>query len=206
MINLTVTRDKFNKALGHINRKGVPELVSWLETTDFFMAPASTNFHGNYDGGLMEHSVHVVEFGLTNFNYMVKYKPQLEYLKESVILVGLFHDVCKVNQYSKGQKWLKDETTNKWKSYMGYQFKDDLPLGHGEKSLYLISKFVELKDNEALAVRWHMGCSEVGTQIDGLTKYSYNTAWENPLVQLIHVADMASLLISETIDYKSQAQ
>jgi hypothetical protein len=205
MINITATREKFDKALAHINRPGIDNLVKWLQTTDFFTAPASTNFHGNYDGGLMEHSVHVVELALTNFNYICKYKPDLANLKESVILVGLFHDVCKVNQYHRGQKWIKDDN-NKWKSYMGYQFKDDLPLGHGEKSLYMVSKFIDLTPTEALAVRWHMGSSEVGTQIDGLTKYSYSTAWENPLVQLIHIADMASLLLAETIDYKSQAQ
>ena len=78
MATLAQLRTKFDKALSYIEREGLDELVTWLEKeTDFFKAPASTRFHGNYDGGLLEHSLHVVEFALTNFNYVLKYKPEL---------------------------------------------------------------------------------------------------------------------------------
>jgi len=204
MATLAQLKEKFNKVQEHIVRDGVSDLVSWLETeTDFFTAPASTRFHGNYEGGLVEHSLYVVEYGLHLLNYTLKYKPELEHLRESVVLTALFHDVCKVGQYSKGEKWTK--INNRWASYQGWQFKDPLPIGHGEKSVYYITKFVELTDPELMAVRWHMGNSEVGTQIDGFTKYAYQEAWEHPLPRIIHAADLASTLIGDTIDLASTA-
>jgi hypothetical protein len=206
MATLAQLREKFDKATSKVQRDGLNDFISWLETTDFFSAPASTRFHGNYDGGLVEHSLHVVEFALTNLNWVMKYKPELENLRESAIICGLFHDVCKVNQYTWGEeKWTKNEA-GRWVSYSSYGFHDDLPMGHGEKSIYYISKHMELKKSEILAIRWHMGSTEAGTQLDGLTKYAYQQAFEDPLVKLIHTADMASTMIGETIDYKSRAK
>ena len=201
-------KEKFEKAVSRVNREGLDNLINWLETeTDYFSAPASTRFHGNYQGGLMEHSLHVLEFALTNLNWAMKYKPELKELQESVVICSLFHDVCKVNQYTWGEeKWTKNDSTGKWMSYKTYGFKDDLPMGHGEKSIYYITKHMELTKQEILAIRWHMGSSEQGTTIDGLTKYAFQAAWEYPLVKIIHVADMASVLVGDTIDYKSRAQ
>jgi hypothetical protein len=211
MATLAQLREKFNKALSHIEREGIDDLVAWLENeTDFFRAPASTRFHGNYDGGLLEHSLHVVEFALTNFNYLLKYKPELEKIKESVIIAALFHDVCKVNQYKWGEeKWTKvedDSGRERWASYKAYGFEDDLPMGHGEKSVYYVSQHIKLTKSEILAIRWHMSTSEPGTQLDGLTKYAYQQASEDPLVKLISSADQVSVLAGDTVDYKSQAR
>lgn len=211
MPTLAQLRDKFDKAASHIKREGINELIMWLETeTDFFKAPASTRFHGNYDGGLLEHSIHVVEFALTNYNYLLRYKPELQNLKESVIIAAIFHDVCKVNQYKWGEeKWTKipdGRGGEKWASYKGYGFEDPLPMGHGEKSVYYISKHMELTTSEILAIRWHMGYSEPGTALDGLTKYAYQAASQDPLVKLIHAADVISVLLGDTIDYKANAK
>jgi HD superfamily phosphohydrolase YqeK len=208
MPTLAQLRDKFNKATSKINRNGIDSLINWLEKdTNFFTSAASTRFHGNYEGGLVEHSLHVLEFALTNLNWALKYKPELEELKESVIICSLFHDVCKVNQYTWGEeKWTKNDNTGKWMSYKTYSFHDDLPMGHGEKSIYYITKHMELTKPEILAIRWHMGSTEQGTQFDGLTKYAYQASWDYPLVKLIHVADQASTIIGDTIDYKSRAQ
>jgi HD superfamily phosphohydrolase YqeK len=204
-------RTKFDKALVYIERDGIDELVTWLEDkTDFFMAPASTRFHGNYDGGLLEHSLHVVEFALTNFNYLIKYKPELESIKESVIIAALFHDVCKVNQYHWGaEKFTKKEDDSgreRWATYKTYSFEDELPMGHGEKSVYYVSQHMKLTNSEILAIRWHMSTTEVGTQIDGLTKYAYQQAFDDPLVKIIAASDQLSTAIADTIDYKSQAR
>lgn len=211
MPTLTQLKDKFDKAASYIKREGTNELIMWLETeTDFFKAPASTRFHGNYDGGLLEHSVHVVEFALTNFNYLLRYKPELEKLKESVVIAALFHDVCKVNQYTWGvEKFTKipdGRGGEKWGKYQTYDFNDPLPMGHGEKSVYYISKFMELTDSEVLAIRWHMGYSEPGTALDGLTKYAYQAASQDPLVKIIHSADVISVLVGDSIDYKANAK
>ena len=82
MPTLAQLREKFDKAVSHIKRDGIDDLVNWLHSdTDFFTAPASTRFHGNYEGGLVEHSLHVVEYALTNFNYTLKYKPDFINMK-----------------------------------------------------------------------------------------------------------------------------
>ena len=198
-------KEKFLKAVEHIKRDGSDNLMTWLQNeTDFFSAPASTNFHGNYEGGLVEHTVNVLEFALTNFNFLIKRRPELEYMKESVIISALFHDVCKTNCYVKENKWTKN-SDNRWVEYLGWAYKDGFPIGHGEKSVYMISKYMELKDCEALAIRWHMGTYEAGTVIEGTTKWSYGAASEHPLVKLIHSADLMAITLETTINYKENA-
>ena len=202
---MTQQRESFNKALTFIKREGVSDLVKWLEEdTDFFTAPASTQYHGNYEGGLLEHSMNVARFALHNFNLIVRQKPELEELRESVILFALFHDVCKTNFYRLEKKWKKDEN-NKWVDYIGYSANDSFPLGHGEKSLYLISRFIRLTDAEALAIRWHMGATEPSVVVSNNPQsYAYNEAINNPLVRLIHCADMLSMTIEERRDYRNE--
>lgn len=193
-------KENFYKAINYIKRDGISELVEWLETTDFFTAPASTRFHGNYDGGLLDHTMLVLHFALHNFNYIVKEKPDLEYLRESVVISALFHDLCKVNYYVKEQKWRKDQN-NKWEEYFGYGVKDNFPFGHGEKSVYIISKFIKLTDAEAMAIRWHMGATEFSVNMWGSPQGSaYNQAIDHPLVRLIHCADMLSMTIEDKKD------
>jgi len=196
-------KESFYKAIDYIkDREGIESLVKWLETeTDFFTAPASSNFHGNYEGGLLEHSINVLQFALHNFNYIVKVKPELEYLRESVVICSLFHDVCKTNFYSKEERWTK--VNGKWKSYQGWAVKDDFPLGHGEKSIFLISKYMKLTNPEAMAIRWHMGATEVSVHIPASSQaFSYNQAINHPLVRLIHAADMLAMTIEEQKDLK----
>jgi hypothetical protein len=197
-------KESFNKAKGLIKRDGIDSLVLWLETeTDFFKAPASTLYHGNYEGGLLEHSLNVTRFALHNFNFIVKEKPDLEYLRESVLICGLFHDVCKINYYEPQIKWTKDNQ-GKWKSYSGWIVKDKFPLGHGEKSVYLISKYLELTNAEAMAIRWHMGATEPSIVIPNNAQYyAYYDAIDHPLVRLIHCADMLSMTIEEVKDLKN---
>ncbi len=196
--------ENFKKALGHIKREGINELVNWLRTeTDFFTAPASTIFHSNFEGGLFIHSMKVLQFALTNFNVIVKEKPDLEYLRESIIISALFHDVCKVNNYVKEQKWVKD-SQNKWVSYIGWNVKDNLPLPHGPKSVHYITKYMKLTDAETMAIMWHMGQCDL-VQPDGISKYAYLQAYEHPLVKIIQASDVLSIATEETRDYKSEA-
>ena len=68
------------------------------------------------------------------------------------------------------------------------------------------SKFIELTTPEILAIRWHMGYSEPGTALDGLTKYAYQAASQDPLVKIIHAADVVSVLAGDTVDYKANAR
>jgi len=194
-------RENFEKAVSFIKRDGISELVLWLETTDFFTTPASTVYHSNFSGGLIEHSLNVLRFALNNFNMIAKEKPEYEYLKESVILCSLFHDIAKVNFYVKTEKWTKD-ANNKWKSYQGYEVNDTLPLPHGSKSVFLISKYMKLTDAEALAISWHSGHADM-VQPGTVSKYAFEKAFEHPLVKIIHTADLLSLTLENIIDYKN---
>lgn len=198
-------KSNFEKASSFITREGITNLINWItEETDFFTAPASTNFHSNFNAGLLEHSLLVVRFALHNFNLIQKYKPELEYLRESVVLCALFHDISKINQYKIIEKWTKDEN-NKWLKYIGYTVKDPLPLAHGFKSVYYISKFIKLTDAETLAISWHMGKTDC-VQPESISKYAYDQALDHPLVKLIIAADILATSIEETIDYKLQAK
>lgn len=196
-------QEVFDKFVSNIKREGIQDLVRWLkEDTDFFTSPASTNYHGNYEGGLLEHSINVTKFALYNYNALVKQKPEIEEQTESVIIAALFHDLCKTNCYHMEKKWVKDEN-NKWKDYIGYVVKDPFPLGHGEKSVYLLSKFIKLTDAEALAIRWHMSSYEPSAVIPNNAQYyAYNEAINNWLVRLIQVSDVLSIIIEKTINHK----
>jgi len=200
----TKLMEQFDGALSHVKRDGMEEFLQWLKTeTDYFTAPASTSFHNNHEGGLLEHSLNVLRFALHNFNLIVKYNPELEYLKESIIISALFHDLCKVNFYKKEEKWTKD-ANNKWKSYLGWGVDNKFPLGHGEKSLYLLAKFIDLTDGEALAIRWHMGYSEMSVNVYGTAqKFAFDQAIEHPLVRIIHTADLLAISLEKHTNYKT---
>lgn len=154
--------------LSQVTRPGADKLLEWLKSTDFFTAPASTRFHGAYPGGLVKHSLNVYYALLGNFNLRGLYSPQTQ------TIVALLHDVCKANYYA-GE-------------YPDYTVKDQIPMGHGEKSVYLVMKHMELTDDEALAIRWHMGAYDDAFR--GGSR-ALNAAMERtPLVLELHYADM----------------
>ena len=205
MNNIQINKERFIKAISYITRD-TTKLISWLEIeTDYFTSPASAQQHGNYEGGLLEHSLCVLEFALNSFNWIIKKKPEYEYLKESIIICSLFHDVCKTNRYVKEEKWTKD-SQGKWKSYTGLSYKsDDFPFGHGEKSVIMISKHFELTNPEMLAIRWHMSVYDVAPTMANYTKMSYEQASTHPLVRIIHTADVLAMILEDSIDYKAKA-
>ena len=145
----------------HIHREGSAALLYYLQNkSDFFTAPASARFHGAYPGGLCDHSVNVYHCLV---DYLARPRVQelygLEYDPESVAIVSLLHDICKVGCYRAGTKNVKNEATGQWEKVPTYFFEDKLPYGHGEKSVYIISGFLRLTREEAMAIRWHMGFS-----------------------------------------------
>ena len=177
----------FVNLLQFTERDGIEELIRYLqEETDFFTAPASTNHHGAYEGGLLQHSMNVLDC-LGNDSKYTGYDPK------SIITVALLHDVCKANCYGKETRNVKED--GKWVEKSVYTYRDDLPLGHGEKSLYLISKFIKLTDEEAAAIRWHMGGFD--NAFRGGDR-GLNIAFEKyPLAVLLHLADMKATYIVE---------
>lgn len=175
--------DDFVKLLRFTGRDGIEELIRYLqEETDFFTAPASTKYHGAFEGGLLKHSMNVLDC-LDEAGYDYK----------TVIIVALLHDICKANYYGKEIRNVKENGA--WVQKEVYTYQDDLPLGHGEKSLYLISKFIKLTDEEAAAIRWHMGGFD--SAFRGGDR-GLNIAFEKyPLAVLLHLADMKATYIVE---------
>lgn len=142
-----------------IHREGSEAVLDFLlEKTDFFTAPASTRFHGAYEGGLLEHSLNVYEC-LCNFvkrpHFCEKYG--FSFSEESLAIVALLHDVCKTNFYKTEMRNVKKNGV--WESVPYYTIEDTLPYGHGEKSVYILSGYMRLTREEAFAIRYHMGFS-----------------------------------------------
>ena len=175
--------------LSQVTRPGADKLLEWLKSTDFFTAPASTRFHGAYPGGLVKHSLNVYYALLGNFNLRGLYSPQTQ------AIVALLHDVCKAGVYHAETKRRRNPETGVWEDYLGYTFRDPLPLGHGEKSLYQIARFIRLEDHEALAIRWHMGAYDTAARTDlrDLSAAMDATPW----VWRLHEADMCAAHIDE---------
>ena len=146
----------------HIHREGASDLLAYLTgvNSDFFTAPASTRYHLACEGGLVDHSIHVYEC-LKYYLDRNKVKNEfgLSYSDETIAIVSLLHDLCKVNVYRVSTRNVKDSVTGKWNQVPYYEFDDNLPYGHGEKSVYVISGFMRLTREEAFAIRYHMGFS-----------------------------------------------
>lgn len=140
-----------------IRRDGIDDLMTWLESTDFYSAPSSTRYHGAEPGGLVAHSIAV---------YNRLKQKQTDETDETIAIASLFHDLCKCNFYKQTFRNVKNEVTCKWEKVPAYDIDDKFPLGHGEKSMFTIMKFMHLTDEEALAVRWHMGFSAVEQQFE----------------------------------------
>lgn len=181
-----------------ITRPGADKLLAWLETTDFFEAPASTRFHLSRPGGLVEHSVHVYE-RLRALFIAEKERADLcagitSQEEETIAICGLLHDVCKANFYTVEMRNRKNEQ-GQWEKYPFYVVNDQLPNGHGEKSVYIISSFMKLSREEAMAIRWHMGFSDNDFKAGG---FSVGNAFEKfPLALLTHMADLQATYLDE---------
>ncbi len=153
-------RDKFIEIYNAcITREGSDKLLEYIENkTDFFAAPASTRFHGAYEGGLLEHSLNVYEC-LCDFVKRPRFREKYGFVfsEESLAIVALLHDLCKTNFYKTEMRNVKKNGV--WESVPYYTIEDTLPYGHGEKSVYIISGFMKLTRDEAFAIRYHMGFS-----------------------------------------------
>ena len=145
----------------YIKREGADKLLEYLlsPSSDFFTAPASARFHSSYEGGLVDHSVNVYEC-LTSYLNSPRTKEIIgtAYSEESIAIVALLHDLCKIGVYKKGFRNVKDEK-GAWQRVDTFEYDDQMPYGHGEKSVYIISGYMRLTREEAFAIRYHMGYS-----------------------------------------------
>ena len=188
----------------HIHRPGAEELLNYLtsKNSDFFIAPASTMYHGDYDCGLVTHSIdvyHCLSDYLSRNRCESHYN--MKYNDETIAIVALLHDVCKINCYKKYMRNQKNDM-GEWEQVPAFKFEDPDPYGHGEKSVFLIGKFMKLTNEEAFAIRYHMGFSgnedarNVGRVFE---KY--------PLALALHVADMeASYYIDDKMEMEIETE
>jgi len=168
-----------------IKREGADALLNYLlsDSCDFFRAPASTRFHGAYEGGLVEHSLNVYD-NLCDYlsRKRVKDVYGFEYSAESIAIAALLHDLCKTNFYVESTRNVKENGV--WKTVPYYTIDDRLPYGHGEKSVYIASGYMRLTRDEAFAIRYHMGFSgpeDINTVSSALEMF--------PLAFALNVAD-----------------
>ena len=170
----------------NIHRDGIESLLEMLEKTDFYKAPASSRHHDSFEGGLVEHTVHVFDF-LTQDELATS-----NFSMEQLAIVALFHDVCKIGQYKVEMRNTKDDK-GKWVQVPYYTVDDPFPYGHGEKSVLMVGDFITLELDEVMAIRWHMG-AYVGQQDWNTLGNAYKAF---PLALLLHQADMRASYLKD---------
>lgn len=181
-------KERFISLCSEIKRDGINELMEWLESSDFYTAPASTRYHGSYSGGLLQHSLNVYD----ELKRVLAVYPEIKCSEESAVICSLFHDFCKVNYYAVEKRNRKNEF-GQWESYDAYKVDEKFCFGgHGSKSVFLIQHFIKLTPEEAVAINCHMGAFA-----DESVGKSFETF---PLAWAVHVADEASTYIRERND------
>ncbi len=173
----------------NISRVGSEELLKWISGTDFFTAPASTKFHCACEGGLVMHSLNVYKVLVDRY-----FDDKTDSL-ESFTICALLHDLCKAQFYKISTKNVKNEITGIWEKQPFYQVEDAFPYGHGEKSVFLIERFMRLKTSEAMAIRWHMGGFDESAKSGG---FAMSLAFDKfPLAVKMHIADLEATYLKE---------
>ena len=173
----------------NISREGSTQLLEWIEKTDFFTAPASTRYHCACEGGLVQHSVNVYKVLRAKH-----FDPACD-SEESFAICGLLHDLCKAQFYKISSRNVKNEKTGQWEKVPFYTIEDSFPFGHGEKSVFMIERFLRLRVDEATAIRWHMGGFDDSVKGGSFT---IGQAFEKyPIAAKLHLADLEASYLLE---------
>lgn len=177
----------------YVKRDGADKLLDYLtNVSDFFVAPASGRRHSAFEGGLCYHSLNVYK----RFKELVKMQYGENYFEvvseESIAIIALLHDICKVNTYITDYR--NQKVDGQWIQVPYFAYNNTLPYGHGEKSVYIVSGYMRLTREEAMAINWHMGSFDPRSQTtsdcsDAFSKF--------PLCVLIHTADMLACYLDE---------
>lgn len=198
MIDVIANKKEFLKIVKtHIKRKGIKELLEWLEGTDFFEAPASSVYHLNEKGGLCQHTLNV--YARLHKILENEYGPEYDKVfgdMETLAIVALFHDVCKADFYVEELRNVK--INGNWEQVPFYKVKEKFHFGHGAKSVYIVQSFMEIFLDEATAIRYHMGGMEYPNAnfIEPNITEVYN---DYPLTLYLHMADLQASYIDERI-------
>ena len=177
----------------NIERDGAEALLDYLERSDFFTAPASSRSHSAYEGGLCQHSINVYKrfVKLLESEYGQNWENVIS--KESVAIIALLHDICKVNYYATELRNVKKD--GQWVQEPFYKIEDALPYGHGEKSVYMISGFMKLTREEAMAINWHMGGFD--PRAKDFSLMLSNVYYKYPTAFIFHIADNMATYLDE---------
>ena len=177
----------YKKLLLSTKRPGIENLVQWLDNSDFKVAPASTRYHSNYEGGLLKHSLNVYEECMRQQDLIKLFNVP----KESIIITSLLHDICKVNYYKMEMRNVKKNGA--WVQEPYYMVEDMFPMGHAEKSIIIAQQYIQLTEVEIAMIRNHMG---------GFVDTSYfsssNLFNKYPESLILHIADMKATYILES--------
>lgn len=158
------------------------DMMDYLWNNGFFTAPASTKYHGSHEGGLLEHSDMVTRFlvVLTKDNHLTWMNPRSPYI------VGMFHDLCKIDQYRHPASGLITDGVTVLDSFKWEYNPDTLLKGHGDKSVMLLSQFYTLTEEEIMCIRYHMGAFTDKSEWNDYTRAVH----QYPNVLWTHHADM----------------
>ncbi len=192
----------FCERLRQTGREGVENIISMLEELGFFVAPASTRFHLNREGGLLEHSVNVCDAALDIREMAIKRKPAMKERlpEESVVIAALLHDVCKADIYKPASNKMKI-AAKLMPGASPYSLDyGGLLLGHGEKSvIMLLQNGLKMTDDEIIAIRWHMSAWDLSFQ-SGSSLGNYGKAKNS--CQLLTVIQCADEIASSIMECK----
>lgn len=202
---------RFEEITSGITREGITELMTYIKKSDFYTAPASTRFHLACEGGLLQHSLNVYDCLMAKKENPIWKDILASIPNESLAIMSLFHDLCKTYFYEITTKNQKTYDADKvaaaqgwqvkhdaggdfiWETVPSYTINDKMPLGHGEKSCFLLQNYIKLTTDELYAIRWHMGFSEPSEQWNAM-----GAAMEkHPIVLALHEADLEASKLFE---------
>ena len=186
-------KEMFLRLLRSVDRKGIENLIDYLETkTDFFTAPASTRYHNNCLVGLLAHTLNLYE----NFKTHLQLR-EIDLPEESIILTSLLHDICKCNYYVLEQRNRK--VNGKWEQYDVWSNTKAVspPLPHSYRSIRMIGTFLRLTPSEELCIYYHMGPY-------GGEDYEYRNLLQKvntdyPETLLFYIADLSATYLDEVM-------
>lgn len=201
-MNIQKNIARFEAELAKVNRPGMDKLLDYIRQSDFYKAPASTKYHLSCEGGLLQHSLNVLdalreimtkendgrnEDGTPRikYHYSVAGKFVATIPEESLSIIALLHDICKTYFYTTSMRNAKNEQTGKWEKVPYFTVKDRMPLGHGDKSVMIIKQYIDLTTPEMYAIWHHMGFTE-NADFQTLT----NAIDKFPIIWAMHTADM----------------
>lgn len=196
---------EFESLLKKTKRPGIDDLIDWFNSDgcDFYYAPASTRYHGAYDGGLLEHSLNVYDCIKYEYDHLKRSNFSIPDIPEdSLIICSLLHDICKVNTYKPDFRNVKDKETGQWHQEPCYIRDPKLPMGHSAKSIYIVQNFIQLNRDEAQAIFWHMGAYDTSAYN---TNNELSSAYTNNfLAYLLNAADMLATYVCENPNYNTE--